>query len=97
MDRNVLKTRMRERFEVAMEAALKAVEGAADGQWIAGSEWQVREAFEKLTAGCFGEAIQGRIDAEPSARQAAFSPGGKPRRGVTQQRRSRGAGVDRRR
>jgi hypothetical protein len=96
MDRNVLKTRMRERFEAAMEATLKAVEDAPDGQWIAGSEWQVREVFERLTAECFREAMQGRIDAQASAKQASFSPDGKSGSGVAQQRGSQRTGVDRR-
>ena len=97
MDRNVLKTRMREHFEKAMEATLQAVERAPDGQWIAGSEWQVREAFERLTAECFREAMQERIDAQASAKQASFSPGGKPGSGAAQQGRSRGSGTHRRR
>ena len=96
MDRNVLKQRMRERFEAAMAAAFKAVEEAPDGQWITGSEWAVREAFQALTAECFREILQGRIDTEPSASQAAFFPCGKPGGGAAQQRGSRGAGVDRR-
>lgn len=96
-DRKALEARMRERFEKAMEATLQAVEQAPDGQWIAGSEWQVREAFDKLTAECFREAMQGRIDAQASAKQASFSPGAKPASGVAQQRRSRGTGADRRR
>ena len=97
MDRKVLKNRMRERFEAAMEAAFKAVEEAPDGQWIAGSEWEIRDVFQTLTAECFREILQGRIDAEPSASQAAFSPGGQPGRGAQRQRGSPGAGADRRR
>ncbi len=82
MNRDVLKRRMRERFEATMETAFQAVEGASDGQWIAGSEWAVREAFQGLTAECFREILQGRIDAAPSASQTAFSPGGKSGGGV---------------
>ena len=97
MDRNVLKTRMRERVEATMEAAFKAVEEAPDGQWIAASEWEVRDAFQSLTAECFREILQARIDAEPSASQAAFSPCGKPGGGAQRQGGSPGPGADRRR
>lgn len=97
MDRNVLKDRMRSKFDAAMEKALQSVEEAPDGQWIAESEWRVREVFQSLTAECFREALQMRIDAEPSAKQAAFSPSGKFGDGAAKQRRSRGTGADRRR
>jgi hypothetical protein len=78
MDRNVLKARMRQRFESVMDEALKAVEEAPDGQWIAGSEWQIRDTFQRLTADCYREIVQSRIDAQPSASQAAFSPSRQP-------------------
>jgi len=82
MDRNVLKSKLRARFEVAMEEALQAVEAAPDGQWISGSEWQVRQAFQELMGQCFGDMVQSRIDGQPSENQAAFSPCGKPNGGV---------------
>jgi hypothetical protein len=98
MDRNVLKERMRAKFDAAMDEALKSVEQAPDGQWIAASEWRVREVFQSLTAECFREALQMRIDAQASASQASFSPCGKPAGGgVAKQRRSPGCGADRRR
>jgi hypothetical protein len=96
MDRNVLKDRMLAKFDAVLDESLKAVEGAPDGQWIAESEWRVREVFQTLTAECFREALQMRIDAEPSAKQAAFSPSGKSGGGVAKQRRVRGPGADRR-
>lgn len=76
MDKEVIKRRLTERFQqsLAAAAALAAVEAAPDGQWIAASEWQVRDVFQKLTAECYQEMVQGRIDAEPSASRAAFSP-----------------------
>jgi hypothetical protein len=88
MDRNVLKEQMRAKFDAAMDETLKSVEGASDGQWIAESEWRVRELFQTLMAECFTKALQLRIDAEPSAKQAAFSPSGKSGRGLAKQRRS---------
>ena len=77
MDKKVLESRLRERYEQTMKAAMKAVEESADGQWIAGSEWEVREAFQKLAADCYREIMQERIDAS-SAGQTTFSPSGKP-------------------
>ena len=79
MDKEVLKRQLTERFQRSLESALKAVEEAPDGQWIAGSEWEVRDIFQKLTSDCFGQMIQQRIDQLPSASQAAFPPcaGGK--------------------
>jgi hypothetical protein len=61
------------------DSALKAVDAAPDGKWIAASEWEVRDIFQKLTADCFGEMIQRRIDHLPSASQAAFSPDARSR------------------
>ena len=82
MDRNVLTSKLPARFEVAMEEALQAVEAAPDGQWISGSQWQVRQAFQELMGQCFGDMVQSRIDGQPSENQAAFSPCGKPNGGV---------------
>jgi hypothetical protein len=76
MDKEVLKRQLTERFQQSLDSALKAVDEAPDGQWIAASEWEVRDLFQKLTADCFGRLIQQRIDRLPSAAQAAFSPDG---------------------
>jgi hypothetical protein len=74
MDKEVLKRQLTERFQRSLDEALRAVDAAPDGQWIAASEWEVRDIFQKLTADCFGQMIQERIDRLPSASQAAFSP-----------------------
>jgi hypothetical protein len=74
MDKDVLKRQLTERFQQSLDSALKAVDEAPDGQWIAASEWEVRAIFQKLTSDCFGQMIQRRIDHLPSASQAAFSP-----------------------
>src|SRR5437868_10428459 len=97
MDKEVLKRQLTERFQQSLEEALKAVDKAPDGQWIAASEWQVRDIFQQLTADCFGQMIQKRIDQLPSASQAAFSPcagrkidaeqGNAPRTGAHRRRR----------
>jgi hypothetical protein len=94
MDRNVLESRLREHFEKRLPAMIDAVEKAPDGQWIAASEWLVREEFQALAAECFGSAVQGRLEALPSEKQAAFSPGGKPGHRASQQGRACSAGAD---
>ena len=96
MDKEVLKRQLTERCQQALDEALRAVDEAPDGQWIAASEWEVRDIFQKLTADCFGQMIQKRIDQLPSASQTAFSPdaGGEV---DAEQGKSSGAGADRRR
>ncbi len=94
MDKEVLKRQLTERCQQALDSALKAVDEAPDGRWIAASEWEVRDIFQKLTADCFGQMIQQRIDHLPSASQAAFSPDGQAR-GVAAQGKPRCAGADR--
>ncbi len=96
MDKEVLKQQLTERCQHALDEALRAVDDAPDGQWIAASEWEVRDIFQKLTADCFGQMIQGRIDRLPSASQAAFSPDGRTR-GVAAQGKPRRSGADGRR
>lgn len=96
MDKEVLKRQLTERFQQSLDSALAAVDAAPDGQWIAASEWQVRDIFQKLTADCFGQMIQQRIEHLPSASQAAFSPDARHQADVEQRRAPR-AGADRRR
>ena len=50
MDKEVLKRQLTERCQQALDEALRAVDEAPDGQWIAASEWEVRDIFQKLTA-----------------------------------------------
>ena len=97
MDKEVLKRQLTQRCQRALDEALAAVDQAPDGHWIAASEWEVRDIFQKLTADCFGQMIQERADRLPSASQAAFSPGGPAAGGPAAQGQPRGAGVDRRR
>lgn len=93
MDKEVLKGQLTERCQQALDEALLAVDKAPDGQWIAASEWTVRDIFQKLTADCFGQMIQRRIDDSPSATRAAFSPDGGSG-AVARKGKSQGAGVD---
>lgn len=74
MDKEVLKQQLTERCQLALDKALKAVDEAPDGHWIAASEWTVRDIFHQLTADCFGQMIQRRIDESPPASRAVFSP-----------------------
>jgi len=96
MDKEVLKRQLTQRCQQALDEALRAVDEAPDGQWIAASEWEVRDIFQKLTADCFGQMIQERIDRLPSASQAAFSPDG-PSNSTAAQRKPGRAGAHRRR
>jgi hypothetical protein len=96
MDKEVLKRQLTERCQRALDEALRAVDEAPDGHWIAASEWEVRDIFQKLTADCFGQMIQVRIDRLPSASQAAFSPDGTTC-GAAAQGKPRGPGAYRRR
>lgn len=71
MDREKLKRELTEQFQASLDQAIEAVEKAPDGQWIAASEWQIREIFQKLMGQTFEQVLQARLDA---ADQAAFSP-----------------------
>jgi hypothetical protein len=55
---------------------LDALDRAPEGQWIAASEFAFRDAFLQLMKESYEAAIQTKIDAHPTADQAAFSPGG---------------------
>ena len=61
MDRQGLKRRLRDKVEAALDRAMDAVQSAPDGQWIAGSEWAVRGAFQELMRDCFQEIIQEKV------------------------------------
>lgn len=74
MDREVLLYQMTERFQELYGEALDALERAPDGQWISASEFAFRDAFLQLMKESYEAAIQTRIDAHPTADQAAFSP-----------------------
>ncbi len=53
-----------------LESVMQAVNEAPDGEWISGSEEQVRELCAVFRQRVFQEAVQQRIDAA----EAAFSP-----------------------
>jgi len=92
MDKEVLDRRLGELCEKAMAEARAAVDGAPEGQWIAASEWQVRDIFQRLTRDCYQAMLQAKADSHATAAQAVFSPDGP---GAAEQRRTPAAGVER--
>jgi hypothetical protein len=61
---------MKQEFEEFAKQVMDAVNDAPDGQWIAGSEEQVRDLCAAMRQGVFEKALQKRVDAA----EAAFSP-----------------------
>ena len=56
--------------EAFLESVMQAVNEAPDGEWIGGSEEQVRNLAAEFRERVFQQAVQQRIDAA----EAAFSP-----------------------
>ena len=63
---------MRGEVEQAMRQVIGAVNEAADGRWINGSEVAVRDVMAAFREKAFQTALQMRVDAA----EGAFSPGG---------------------
>ena len=61
---------LRSEMEMFLESVMESVNEAADGEWIAGSEEQVRNLAAEFRERVFQEAVQQRIDAA----EAAFPP-----------------------
>jgi hypothetical protein len=61
---------MKQEFEEFAEQVMEAVNDAPDGQWIAGSEEQVRDLCAAMRRKVFEKALQKRVDAA----EAAFPP-----------------------
>jgi hypothetical protein len=61
---------MREEVEQYLKQVMEAVNQAPDGEWIAGSEEQVRDLVAAMRQRIFEQAVQQRIDAA----EAAFPP-----------------------
>ena len=76
MDHNVLMHQMEDRFREEFAKALQALEDAPDGHWIDASEMAFRDAALTVAREGLELAVQARIDAEPTAQAAAFSPSG---------------------
>ena len=61
---------MKQEFEEFAKQVMEAVNDAPDGQWIAGSEEQVRDLCAEMRRKIFERALQRRVDAA----EAAFPP-----------------------
>lgn len=61
---------LKDRTEAYLKSVMEAVNLAPDGQWIAGSEEEVRDLSEDFRRQVFQAAVQQRIDAA----EAAFPP-----------------------
>ncbi|MEN6407761.1 MAG: hypothetical protein ABFC77_14995 [Thermoguttaceae bacterium] len=61
---------MKQEFEEFAKQVMDAVNDAPDGQWIAGSEEQVRDLCAAMRQRVFEKALQRRVDAA----EAAFPP-----------------------
>lgn len=61
---------MKLEFEVFAKQVMEAVNDAPDGEWIAGSEEQVRDLSAEMRRRVFEAAVQKRVDAA----EAAFPP-----------------------
>ena len=61
---------MREEVDQYVKQMMEAVNNAPDGDWIGGSEEQVRDIAGKMRQRCFEQAVQKRVDAA----EAAFPP-----------------------
>lgn len=61
---------MKQEFEQFAKEVMEAVNDAPDGQWIVGSEEQVRQLSAEMRRKVFERAVQQRVDAA----EAAFPP-----------------------
>jgi hypothetical protein len=61
---------MKDDIEQFAKQVMEAVNDAPDGEWIAGSEEQVRDLSAEMRRRVFEAAVQKRVDAA----EAAFSP-----------------------
>lgn len=61
---------MKQEMEHYLKDVMAAVNNAADGEWIAGSEEQVRDLSAEMRRRVFEAAVQNRVDAA----EAAFPP-----------------------
>ena len=61
---------MKAEFEEFAKGVMEVVNDAPDGQWIAGSEEQVRDLCAAMRRKVFEQAVQKRVDAA----EAAFPP-----------------------
>jgi hypothetical protein len=70
---------MKQEMEQYLKEVMEAVNGAADGEWIAGSEERVRDLSAEVRRRVFEAAVQKRVDAA----EAAFPPSARSDDGQT--------------
>lgn len=75
---------MRAQTDQMLEAVMGAVNAAADGAWINGSEMRVRDLMEAYRRGVYQAALQHRAEAAEAA-EGAFPPGGPVERPTPQE------------
>jgi hypothetical protein len=73
MDKDELIKRMRTKFEQTMAEVAQAVNNAADGHLIDGSEERCRDVLGEFRRAAYETAVQMRVEATQSS--PAFSPG----------------------
>jgi hypothetical protein len=78
MSRQQFIDRMRQKMEEALGRVADAVNEAAPGQIIAGSEEQVRDTFADLRRDAYEMAVQMRVDAAEAAFPPSEGPGHRP-------------------
>ena len=61
---------MKQQMDQYLKEVMEAVNNAVDGEWIAGSEEQVRDLSAEMRRRVFEAAVQKRVDAA----EAAFPP-----------------------
>jgi hypothetical protein len=61
---------MKQEMEQYLKEVMEAVNNAVDGEWISGSEEQVRDIAAEMRQRIFERAVQKRVDAA----EAAFPP-----------------------
>jgi hypothetical protein len=65
---------MQQEIQQYLQSVMKAVNNAPDGDWIGGSEEQVRDLSADFRRQVFEKAVQLKVDAA----EAAFSPSAQP-------------------
>lgn len=65
---------MQQEMQQYLQSVMKAVNNAPDGDWIGGSEEQVRDLSADFRRQVFEKAVQLKVDAA----EAAFSPSAQP-------------------
>ena len=65
---------MQQEMQQYLQSVMKAVNNTPDGDWIGGSEEQVRDLSADFRRQVFEKAVQLKIDAA----EAAFSPSAQP-------------------